>query len=302
MEVKRIIALSLAILLCISLCACGVEKQTIEINYGEQYTIELKKQQDGIEWETTNPDIVTVQNGTVTAIAPGNAVATASKDGKNVAEISITVNLVDIAAIFFSQKNLELEADDSVQLQYVLIPDNASDYGLSWKSANSQIAEVDDRGNIRAIAPGTTTIVCSTSNGILDTCEVVVKKPSAIEQLNEYEKWLFDFMVAKFLPSFYNAPAARIRKIETFFGNEDFTNNMMLGINVQGTNKLGGTLNKDYTILCKRNMADSFYLPCVTENGLFDRSNGSTLTPCTKLDPAKINAALEEYWDDNIHG
>ena len=243
---KRIIALLLAVIICLSLCACGAERQSIEINYGAEHTIELKKQQEGIVWETANPDIVAVQNGTVQGIAPGSAVVTATIDGKSVAEISITVNLVDITAILFSQKNIEIKMEESVRLQYVLMPDNASDYGLSWKSANTEIAEVDEKGNVRAIAPGTTTIVCSTANGILDTCEVTVKEPSAIEQLNEYEKWLFDVMIEKFLPSFYNVSAARIRKIESWWNEtEDYSEKMYLLVNMQGPNRFGGKLYKD---------------------------------------------------------
>ena len=88
------ISLVLALVMCLSLCACGAEKQTVEINYGEECTIELKKQQEGIVWETDNPDIVNVQNGTVTGIAPGNAIVTATKDGKTVAEITVSVNIM----------------------------------------------------------------------------------------------------------------------------------------------------------------------------------------------------------------
>lgn len=300
---KKIISLVLAFVMCLSLCACGAEKQTVEINYGEEHTIELKKQQEGIVWETANSDIVTVQDGIVTGIAPGNAVVTATKDGKSIAEISVSVNLVDITAILFSQKNVEIELEESMQLQYVLMPDNASDYGLSWKSANTEIAEVDDNGNIRAVAPGTTTIVCSTPNGILDTCEVVVKEPSAIEQLNEYEKWMFDVMIEKFLPSFYNAPAARIRKIESWWNDtEDYSEKMYLLVNMQGTNRFGGTTYKDYVIMCEKDMAKSSYIPMFTDDGLYNRSKGSTgLTESTKLDYTKINAALEEYWNGNIY-
>lgn len=298
---KKGISLVLVAVMCLSLCACGAEKQTVEINYGEEHTIELKKQQEGIVWETANPDIVMVQNGIVKGIAPGNAIVSATKDGKSVAEISVSVNIIDISAILFSQKNVEIELEESVQLQYVLVPDNASDYGLSWKSANTEIAEVDNNGNIRAVAPGTTTIVCSTPNGVIDACEVVVKEPSAIEQLNEYEKWLFDVMVAKFLPSFYNAPAVRIRKIESFF-NEDYVDVMMLLVNIQGTNKFGGTLYKDYTILCKSDIDESVYIPMFTDNGLYDRSKGGdNLIESTKLDYTKINAALEEYWNGNVY-
>jgi len=298
---KRIIALLLSVLMCLMLCACGIEKQTLEINYGEERIIELKKQHDGIVWETANPDIVTVSNGTVTAMAPGNTVVTAMTGDKSVAEITVTVNVVDISAILFSQKNVEIELEESTQLEYLLVPDNASDYGLSWKSANTQIAEVDEKGMIRAVAPGTTTIVCSAPNGVLDTCEVVVKEPSAIEQLNEYEKWLFDVMIAKFLPSFYNAPAARIRKIENFAGIDNYEKSMILLVNMQGTNRFGGTLIKDYVITCSKDIDKSAYIPCMTESGLVDRSKSNEHTEATKLDSTKINAALEEYWNGNIH-
>ena len=298
---KRIIALLLIMAFCLSLGACGAEQQTVEINYGDKYAIELKNAQEGMVWESTNPDVVIVEDGVVTGIAPGSSIVTATKDEKSIAEISVTVNLVDIAAILFSQTSIELELEETLHLQYVLMPDNASNYGLSWKSANPEVAEVDAEGNIRAVAPGTTTIVCSSPNGILDTCEVVVKEPSAIEQLNEYEKWLLDVMIAKFLPSFYNAPAARIRKIESFV-NEDFEETMMLLVNIQGTNRLGGTLYKDYIIICEKDINKSSYLPMFTDDGLYKRSSGdSTLIETTKLDYTKVNAALEEYWAGNVY-
>lgn len=298
---KRVLCVLLAVCMTVLLCACGMEKQTVELNYGEEQRVELKKAYEEIEWTSSDEKVASVSNGVVKATAPGEAVLTANKDGKAVAEITVSVKLVDITAILFSQKNMEIEAEETVQQQYTLLPDNASDYGLSWKSANTEIAEVDANGNIRGVAPGTTTIVCSTSNGIMDTCEVVVKEPSDIEQLNDDEKWLFDVMVAKFLPSFYNAPAARIRKIEDVIETEDHTESMILAVNIQGTNKMGGTLFKDYTILCKKDMSESVYLPCFTEDGLFNRSKDNSWVVSTKLDPAKINAALEEYWDNNIH-
>ena len=114
---KKVISLILALVMCLPLCACGAEKLTVEINYGEEYTIELKEQQEGIVWETENPDIVTVRNGIVTGIAPGNAIVTAAKDGKTVAEISVSVNIIDISAILLSQKNVEIELEESMQLQ-----------------------------------------------------------------------------------------------------------------------------------------------------------------------------------------
>lgn len=296
---KKVISLILALVMCLPLCACGAEKQTVEINYGEEHTIELKKQQEGIVWETENPDIVTVRNGIVTGIAPGNAIVTAAKDGKTVAEISVSVNIIDISAILLSQKNVEIELEESMQLQYVLMPDNASDYGLSWKSANTEIAEVDDNGNIRAVSPGTTTIVCSTPSGVIDTCEVIVKEPSAIEQLNEEEAKVFQEYL-KNIQSFYNAPAARIKALISIEKKGDsagkpYTAKDVLFTNIQGTNRLGGTLFKYYLGVA------GFEIP--NQDFMTKKIDGVNYIeiPSEFMDIGKINAAIEEYWEKNIH-
>lgn len=293
---KKGISLVLVLVMCLSLCACGAEKQTVEINYGEEHTIELKKQQEGIVWETANPDIVTVQDGIVTGIAPGNAIVTAVKDGKTVAEISVSVNIIDISAILLSQKNVEIELEESMQLQYVLMPDNASDYGLSWKSANTEIAEVDDNGNIRAVAPGTTTIVCATPNGAIDTCEVVVKEPSAIEQLNAHELKFFDFLTKTMLPSFYNAPSARVNALFMITTDSSEVESVLektgvYTVEMQGTNRLGGTLKKFYGVM----LSVPFYN--ASKEG-FSPYSSDTWMPVPKdiMSVSKINAALEEYW------
>lgn len=293
---KKIFSLALALVMCLSLCACGAEKQTVEINYGEEHTIELKKQQEGIVWETENPDIVTVQNGTVTGIAPGNAIVTAAKDGKTIAEISVSVKIIDISAILLSQKNVEIELEESMQLQYVLMPDNASDYGLSWKSANTEIADVDDNGNIRAVAPGTTTIVCATPNGAIDTCEVVVKEPSAIEQLNAHELKFFEFLTKTMLPSFYNAPSARVNALFMITTDSSEVESVLektgvYTVEMQGTNRLGGTLKKFYGVM----LSVPFYNE--SKKGFSPYSSDTWMpVPEDVMSVSKINAALEEHW------
>lgn len=100
-----------------------------------------------------------------------------------------------LTGIFLNQNSMELEIDETAALTYSLVPENASSKKITWQSVNTDIVTVDNDGNLHAIAPGTTTIICSSPQGIMDTCEVVVKEPSAIDQLNEYEKWFFDVLV-----------------------------------------------------------------------------------------------------------
>lgn len=296
---KKVLYILLAACMMMLLCACGLEKQTVELNYGEEQKIELKKEYDGIKWVSSDAKVATVSNSTVKATAPGEAVLTAEKDGKAVAEITVSVKLVDITAILFSQKNIELEVEESVQQQYTLLPDNASDYGLSWKSANTEVAEVDVNGSIRGVAPGTTTIVCSTPNGILDTCEVVVKAPSAIEQLNEEEKIVFEKFMAN-VQAFYNAPAARIKeliavKVKNTAADKVYTSEDVFVTNIQGTNRMGGTLFKYYMGL------SSFEVP--NQDFMSKPIDGVEYIeiPSEFLDVGKINAAIEEYWNGRTH-
>lgn len=296
---KKLISLIMVMLICLSLCACGIEKQTIEINYGEEHTIELKKQQEGLVWETNNPDIITVWNGTVTGIAPGNATVVATKDGKNIAEITVSVKLIDISAILLSSRSVELELDELAQLQYLLMPENASNYGLLWRSANTDIVEIDEHGTLHAVAPGTTTVICSTTSGIMDTCEVIVKEPSAIEQLNEEEAKVFQEYL-KNIQSFYNAPAARIKALISIektgdMAGEPYTADNVVITNIQGTNRLGGTLFKYYLGVA------GFEIP--NQDFMSKKIDGITYVeiPSEFMDVGKINAAIEEYWEDNIH-
>ena len=51
-----------------------------------------------------------------------------------------------------------------------------------------------------------------------------------------------------------------------------------------------------------KDIEQSSYLPMFTDDGLYDRSKGSSvLIETEKMDYAKINAALEEYWNNNVH-
>lgn len=202
-------------------------------------------------------------------------------------------------AILFSQKTVELEIDETFQQKYTLIPEDASSTGLTWRSANEGIATVDAEGNIRGIAPGTTTIVCSTKDGVMDTCEVTVKAPSAIEQLNEEETKVFQEYI-KNIQSFYNAPAARIKALISVEKKGDavgtpYTAEQVLITNIQGTNRLGGTLFKYYLGVA------GFEIP--NQDFMSKKVDGVNYIeiPSEFMDIGKINAAIEEYWEENMH-
>ena len=193
-------------------------------------------------------------------------------------EESVQEEKTEITAVFLAQGALNLEVGEKFQQNCTVIPEEADMSGLSWKSANSEIATVTADGLIEGIAPGTTTIICASSGTAMDTCEVTVKAPSAIEQLNEKEKILF------------NASAVRIRKIYDTNNNKDGDTIWSVILDIQGTNPAGGTIYKIYGLIY------------FTKNNSFlclEAPNADLSHPMSDsvMSASKINSALEEYWN-----
>ena len=129
-----------------------------------------------------------------------------------------------------------------------------------------------------------------------------VAAPTAYELLNNAEKKLYDYMVGSMLESFYNASAVRIRKIYSYSpvdeGENDFS---LIIIDLQGTNRLGGVVYKTYWVTGEE--GDMTYLDTDDAADYGMKPVFDNPMPTTVMDPAKINAALEEYWSNvGMHG
>lgn len=192
---KASVILSIILLACI-LAGCGVIKESVEVKYGDTFTITNEKldKYDSLKWDSADKSVAAVDNGTITGLAPGSTVITVcSEDGKTLAEYSTTVVIVPVTSIVLSTNVCEMTEGDSFQLSYTLFPENASDYGLSWKSANDAVATVNQDGRIEAKAEGQTTISISNKDGFIATCSVEVKKalPNFKELYGQWanEKW-----------------------------------------------------------------------------------------------------------------
>ena len=197
-----------------------------------------------------------------------------------------------IESITLSKNAAELKEGESVTLSAVVAPENATEsYG--WKSADEGVATVDENGVVTAVAPGNTNILAVSESGKTAACSVTVAAPTAYELLNDAERELFDYMTGTMLESFYNASAVRIRKIYNSASSDTV---QAIIVDLEGTNRLGGTT---YDLFGIFHVGDTIVaLPCG------DREiDLSQPMPTDVMDPAKINAALAEYWDDaGMHG
>ena len=78
--------------------------------------------------------------------------------------------------------SLTLQKGESRKVTATVTPDNAVDKSVKWATGNSAIATVDQNGNVKAVAAGSTTLSATTSNGISKSIPIkVIVNPTSIK-------------------------------------------------------------------------------------------------------------------------
>ena len=129
-----------------------------------------------VTWSSSDPSIATVdENGTVTAIAKGEAIITAeSADGVK-AECKVTVEK-KVAAIELSESEKTVFVGDTFTITATVKPEDAFNRTVTWSSSDPSIATVDENGTVTAIAKGEAIIIAESADGVKAECKVTVEK------------------------------------------------------------------------------------------------------------------------------
>ena len=157
------------------------------IEYTLDYSIEPRDAKTKLNWESSDPNVATVENGVIKTLAPGTTAITVSKsnkeatcyltvvkgdsstpdvidDGKEVKAVSINVN----------QAELSLKVGASYAIVPEVLPSNTTNKEVTYKSADEKIATVAADGKVTAVAEGETTITVTAASGVYNTVKVVV--------------------------------------------------------------------------------------------------------------------------------
>ena len=203
---------------------------------------------ENLTWESADAEIVEVaDDGTVTAKAPGKAKVAIKENGKSVGEYTFNVSIVPIEQIIFSSDTIEVTDGDTVAVKYTLLPQNASDYGITWTSADETIVKVRDVDEVKLIAQseGNTTIIATTDNGVTAQCAVEVVPKSAYEQLTKDEKEFVNDILP-IMSNFKNPASVRFNAIYKLFDG-NYT------LDVAAQNGFGGNTVTTYMFDAKLN-------------------------------------------------
>ncbi len=134
---------------------------------------------NAVTWQSSNTSVATVDNnGIVTGKNPGNAiitVTTADGSGKK-ATCAVTVKTIQATSITLSQTSASLYPNETLQLSATVLPTNATNTAVTWRSSNTSIATVSSTGKVTAKATGNCTITATTADGsnLSATCAITV--------------------------------------------------------------------------------------------------------------------------------
>ena len=143
-----------------------------------------------LTWESSDSDVVIVdKNGNVEALKEGTATITVTtKDGKFTAKVKITVEFAEkdiaVTGIRVSNEKVEIKVGKTAKVTATVLPTNATNKDVVWKSSDTKIAKVSSTGVITGIKPGKATITVTTvDGGYSETISVTVTDTVKAEKI-----------------------------------------------------------------------------------------------------------------------
>ena len=152
-----------------------------------------------LSYQSDHPEVVTVNAlGRITAVSPGVANITVSC-GMVSAGFAVTVlpeetepaeEKIPVSDIEIGDYKEELEVDGTVTLSATVLPDDATDSKVTYRSSDPAVATVKSSGEIKGIAPGSVTIYV-TAGGVTREARFTVKVSTKAITMNQ------DYLVCK---------------------------------------------------------------------------------------------------------
>ena len=165
--------------------AIKLSAATLKLAVEEQQVLEVvltpsNAVADDLTWSTSDDKVAVVdQNGTVTALAEGNATITVKCNGGNLAatcqvEVVSKEEEVKVTAIALEPASLSLEEGQKGTLNIVVTPANAVVEDLQWETSDAEVASIS-AGEVTAIKAGKAVITAKCNAGALSaTCQITV--------------------------------------------------------------------------------------------------------------------------------
>jgi uncharacterized protein YjdB len=166
----------------------------LSLKTGEYYVLKTTLTPKGstdndLTWESSDTKVATVDaEGKVIGKSAGTCIIMARTEAGGVAYCTVTVSQAVTGLVLnFSDKTIY--KGEKFTLEASVTPTSATKPGVTWKSSNTKVITVDDKGEVTGIVGGVAIITCTTADGgYAATCVVTVKETVTKITLN-YETY-----------------------------------------------------------------------------------------------------------------
>ena len=148
------------------------KEENMKLNVGDILSLEYEYFPSNIDheyltWESSNPDVVSVENGVVTCKTVGEAFITVASINGISAKVNVfsEEKIIPVENVSLTASSTSLKVGATLQLTYNITPTGATNKNVSFKSSDESIATVDDKGLVTAKKKGSVTISITTEDG-----------------------------------------------------------------------------------------------------------------------------------------
>lgn len=205
----------------------------------------------------------------------------------------------DVEAAISSIGEVTLDSDQSITNAEKLY-DELSEKDVKAVENYSELTDAREKYNSLVYEAAIGNMASYDYDKAISLLESIPSYKDAQEKLAEAENGVFQSECASYIfdfikdGGFYNPSAVRV--LDASYGDENDTYSIVYGadgilyLKIQGTNKLGGTLNKEYAILMGGDKDGEVYT---------NDDSGQDYKDTDKvIDVPTINKMLQKYWSD----
>ena len=120
-----------------------------------------------VSWSSSDETVATVKGGQITGKKAGTCTVTCTSNSNPDVSAEATVNVVQLVTKIectTPQKEQSLKTGETVALTWRVLPEDATNRELTFKSLHPKIATVDENGVVTAVSRGTATIVATSKD------------------------------------------------------------------------------------------------------------------------------------------
>ena len=272
---------------------------------------------DSIVWDSSNKNVVTVENGNLTLIGNGEAQITVTTQNGYTAQCSITI-ITPITSLAVSPTSETVYVGNTIQLTGTVNPSNTTESTL-WTSSNTDVATVSDTGLVTAKSAGTATITFKNSSGTMSAnCTITVEAYKEALETESYVGYYADvdgdgtvdgIIFADLLhgksgkwadvDGTYTIPTIESTKVKSYkISQEDYTN--QLGGTSKILTPLGDGNDRFYVMALTNVVTGTYSLGCSMAGTTTTFGSGKTNTQ-TLIGKGDLNSSLKKQIQPKVN-